>query len=167
MKSNDQKAGQASEKLLEINKVLLKLDSSIRSQAFEILRPLYFDTKPAQNSEDEIAVGGGDEFDVTEFFKKGKGTKPSDNVLHIVAWLYSQHGNIIFTKILLKEEGGKHDLILPDRPDMTMRQMKHKGKAIFKKSGSGYRLTTHGQTYCSRVYGVKAGKKPLEPKEVE
>jgi len=48
-----------------------------------------------------------------------------------------------------------------------MKQKKYNKKAVFQKSGSGYRLTTAGQSYYKEAYGVKAGKKPWEPKEAE
>ncbi len=157
------------EKLNEINKIIVQFDPSIRGHAFEILKPLFF----------EKAVHGGKveegenkppapppTADKEEFFSSFEHSKPDENVILIVAWLYSQYGVFPITRNFMEEEAQEVGLTIPTRSDNTMRQKRHKNKSLFHKKGGGWQLTVPGEMYLKETYNVKKGNKPL-PEEPE
>ena len=88
--------------------------------------------------------------------------QPKNNVLLIVAWLYSQYGVFPITTKEIKDIGNSTGLVIPGRPDNTMRTAKKKGKNLFNQHGKGWRLTVSGETYLREIYSVKKGNKPLD-----
>jgi hypothetical protein len=165
------KIEEAKTALLEINELLVQLDPSIRASAFDILRPLYFiEDQPApkrlpwakdfeEQNQDDSAPSELDDFIASRDHKK-----PADNVMLLAAWLYSMYGQYPITAKEIKELGDSCGLILPARPDNTMRQAKNKGKSLFNQQGNGWQPTVSGAIYFKDEYKVKKGTKPL-PKE--
>ena len=162
------KLKQITDKLTEINKIILKLDPAIRSPAFGILAPFFFEETPGG---DTVTEGGKNEpnkvstADKEEFFNSFDNNKPKDNVFLIVAWFYSQYGLFPITRRMLNEEASKAGLIIPERSDNTMRMAKHKGKTLFRQKSSGWQLTVSGEAFVKETYSVTKGKKPLPSEE--
>src|ERR1700687_2737713 len=125
-------------RLLEVNKVVEKLDSSIRVAAFDFLKPYIFggNTKmhpsPPPSETDESSSG-----DLAELVEKhGSNDKLSDNAKLLTAWWFSQYGSAPFSIKWVKETGASTGLTIPDAPDMTFRQAKLKGKSLYKALGT-------------------------------
>ena len=162
------------EKLLDINKLISQLDPSIRAAAFDILAPYYFSHKqhqPAQakTNADTKIIGGSatvapDTSDLETFISSFDTDKPIDNVMLLVAWLYSNYGAYPITAKEIKELGDSCGLIVPTRPDNTMRQAKKNGKGLFIQQGKGWRLTVSGETHLKENFKIKKGNKPI-PKD--
>jgi hypothetical protein len=157
--------------LLEINELVAKLDPSIRAAAFEILRPLYFGRKQIEHTKEQESRKSDDDSkgdeaptDLSDFIAPYDHKKPADNVMLLAAWLYSNYGTYPITAKEIKELGDSCGLILPGRPDNTMRQGKNKGKSLFNQQGKGWQPTVSGELFFKEEYKVKKGTKPL-PKE--
>jgi len=170
---NPDKIREIEEKLADINRIISGLDPAIRSAAFEILAPYYFDEE-LTNSAQKPAAKGKDtgtpsttpaEFE--SFFSSFDHKKPKDNVLLIAAWLYSQHGVFPISAKDTKNYADRTGLTVPKRPDNTMRSAKKNGKSLFRQSGDGWELTVHGETYVKETYGVKKGTKARVSEGVE
>ena len=80
-------------KLNEVNKIIEKLDPSIRAESFKLLQTYITGKEKVTGSSDE-AVKEIEYHDVDKesFFKRFDHNKPSDNALLIAAYLYSQFG---------------------------------------------------------------------------
>ena len=160
-------ASEAKKKLLEINDLILKLDPAIRSQAFDFLAPQYFDgpaAKPKKKNDEEEAssdeVSDDDSGDEAAFFSKWDHSKPSDNVLLVVARLYNEHGVFPITPKIIKDLADHAGLTVPNRIDMTLNQAQAKGKSLFRKQGKAYMVTVSGEAVLKETYNVRKGKKP-------
>lgn len=156
-------------KLFEMNEIISKLDPTIRAAAFDILQPEYFETPavPPKNDtrkKEAAARPGTHPDDLGKFISAHEQTKPADNVTLLAAWLYSHYGSYPITAKEIKELGDTCGLLTPRRSDNTMRQARHKGKALFIRNGKGWKPTITGEIYFNETYGVKKGNKPL-PKE--
>lgn len=155
-----QKLNDVKKKLLEVNKTISRLDAAIRSAAFEILWPYYFEQEAKKQ-------GGGPTDDVEKFFTSFTHEKPSENVFLTAAWLYSQYGVIPINAKLLQEHADNAGLTIPERPDNTMRNAKRDGKILFRKRGDGFQLTVHGEAYIKETYSVPKGGKSLPAEDSE
>lgn len=169
MKSDEIRS--AISKLKEINSIILKLAPSIRAAAFDILAPLFFEesitltdkgSKTGKKQVSQISTANQE-----KFFTSFDLTKPSDNVMLIVAWLYSQYGKFPISRTMLEEQASKTGLTIPERPDKTMVVKKAKGKNLFHKQGKGWQLTVSGESYVKETFNVKKGKIPLQQEDNE
>lgn len=152
--------------ILELNSIIKSLDPSIRSQAFEVLQPIFLGEDSAALAAPDTGKKvppkrGQDASSQEEFFKQFDHKKPSDNVFLIAAWLYSQHGAISITSEMLKSTADATGLIVPGRPDMTFKSAQKKGKRLFTRQGTGYKPTVHGEAFLKETYRVKKGTLPL------
>ena len=155
-------------RLKEVNGVLEKLDPSIRSQAFDLLKP-YITGRPAVESgdgaseegESEEADGDGS---AEAFFSKFNDEKPSDNALLVAAYVYSRYGVTAFTVEEVRKLATDVGLTIPDRVDMTFIAAQRDGKALFRRAGKGeFRPTVYGEAHLKTTYNVKKGKVKKEP----
>lgn len=158
-------------KLLEMNELITKLDPAIRSAAFEIMTPYWFDdipvvkkTKKPKTEKGETKEKEVDTTDLGSFISDFEHDKPKDNVMLLVAWLYSQYGAYPIQAKEIKELGDACGLVIPNRADNTMRQAKDKGKSLFNQQGKGWKLTVSGELYLKSTYSVTKGNKPA-PKD--
>jgi hypothetical protein len=160
-------------KLLEISEFVAKLDPSMRAAAFEMLRPRYFVGKPIQETPDSrnsdqsnagAATNKDAPTELADFIKPHEHKKPADNILLLAAWLYSTYGAYPITAKEIKELGDSCGLVIPGRPDNTMRQAKKKGKSLFTQQGKGWQPTVSGEIYLKDTYKVKKGNKAI-PKD--
>ena len=75
----------------------------------------------------------------------------------IVAWFYSRFGLFPVETKLVRETADHMGLVIPNRPDNTMRQAKCKGQTLYKHVGGGWQLTPLGERYVQQRYEVKRG----------
>jgi hypothetical protein len=156
------------QKLVDMNKTIASLDPAIRSAAFDILAPYYFEDYEPPTADEKESKGkqkhgvGTSAPNIGRFFAAHEHTKPKDNVSLIAAWLYSQHGAITITAKMCRDVATQIGITISNRPDNTMRQAKRKGKNLFRQQGKGWQPTTHGELFLRETYGVRKGNKPLE-----
>ena len=160
-------------KLLEINDVIKQLDESLRATALQVLVPIYFpdagenqkqSASCAKGNQDEVKPEPPDTDDLGNFLASFEQSKPAENVILLVAWLYSRYGAYPVSAKEVQELGNSCGLVIPNRPDNTMRQAKNDGKNLFTQQGKGWRLTVTGELYMKSKFNVKKGNTPL-PKE--
>lgn len=159
--------------LLEMNELISKLDPAIREPAFEVMVPYYFEgttlkqppaqTPPAVNPPPNPAVSPNTS-DLGEFISAFDHDQPKDNVMLLVAWLYSNYGAQPIQAKEIKELADACGLVTPSRPDNTMRQSKKNGKSLFTQQGKGWKLTVSGEMHFKETYNVTKGNKTI-PKE--
>jgi len=154
-----------SELLLKINDLVGKMDPALRVQTFDLLVARYVGKQAAQAktpaaktekdqpAEPEVI----DTSDLGEFIASFDTKKPADALNVLIAWLFSQRGAQPFTVNELKELADSCGLTVPSRPDMTLRQSKNGGKALFTKSGNGWKLTVSGELHIKDIYKVSKG----------
>ncbi len=151
-------------KLAEIDTTVKKLDPAIRAAAFDVLAPLYFDVADTSKYEAPARKGASkhrieEVGDRNEFYEQHEHGKPSDNVLLIAAWLYSQYGKFPITRAHIDSEAADTGVTVPERADNTMRVAKHDGKALFRQKGKGWELTVCGESRLKEAYAVRRGTK--------
>lgn len=159
----DKKAfGEIEERLLEINKVIAKLDPSIRVAAFEFLKPYVssgtLPLAPAEHKkphQDHEPIA-----DVSELIQTHGEGKPNDNVNLLAAIWFSEYGSGPFSLEYLRDKATETGLTIPARPDMTLRQAKEKGKNLFASAGRGlFKPTVVGEAFFKTTYKVRKGTK--------
>jgi hypothetical protein len=166
----DTKINEAKAKLLEMNELIKQLDESMRETAIQLLVLLYF--QGADGSRKPTRIAGGDNKDpaklaasntddLGDFIASFEQGKPADNVILLVAWLYSHYGAYPVSAKEVQELGDSSGLVIPNRPDNTMRQAKTEGKNLFIQQGKAFRLTVSGELYVKSKFNVKKGNKPL------
>lgn len=157
----------AKEKLLKINEIVTQMDPTVRVATFEILvsRYLAHTTAAAPNAHptNEVAVAAAapDTSDLGTFISSFDTSKPSEAVMVLVAWLYSQYGVYAISAKEIKELADTCGLTVPTRPDNTMRHAKHNNKNMFTQQTKGWQLTVSGELYMKETFKVKKGSKTL------
>lgn len=151
-------------RLLEVNKVVEKLDESIRVAAFEFLKPyitganIVAQEQGAGGGEDDAPVG-----DLAAFVQKNSNeTDPSENAKMLSAWWFSQYGSAPFSVKWIKSTGTSTGVTIPAHPAMTFRQAKANGKSLYEPLGKGglMKPTIMGEIHLKATYKVKKGTKP-------
>lgn len=160
---------QIEERLLEVNKVIEKLDESIRVAAFEFLRPYIAGgtiTLPKPKGGDDH--GGGDDDaepassgDLEDLVKNHSDLKPNENAKLLSAHWYSIYGSAPFKTKWIEQAAADAGLTIPNSVDMTFRQAKEKGKLLYQALGKGGLLkpTVVGEHYLKTTFKVKKGTK--------
>jgi len=160
--------------LLEMNDLISKLDPAIRESAFEVMIRYYFEDAPARltlmQSQTQPASSqpqgspSPDISDIGSFISSFDHDKPKDNVMLLVAWLYSNYGAYPIQAKEIRELGDACGLVTPGRADNTMRAAKNNGKSLFNQQGKGWKLTVSGEFYLKETYNVAKGNKEI-PKD--
>jgi hypothetical protein len=160
----------AKAKLAEMNKVIGDLDESIRSAAFDLLVPLFFDDhERGSETKSETATKPGREretassHDPAQLFSKNEHDKPKDNVHLVAASLYAEYGLFPMTAADIRASADGAGLIIPTRPDNTMRSAKKAGRSLYRQKGSGWELTVSGEAFLKEKYGVTRGNRLRDP----
>ena len=155
-------------KLNEVNKIIEKLDPSIRAESFKILQGYILGKAKLSGSDDQKNKESEDYDDRESFFRQFDQNKPSDNALLIAAYLYSQYGTSPFSSEDITELASDVGITIPSRCDMTFKKATKKGKKLFTKTGRGkYKPTVHGEAFLKDTYKVNKGRKTKEPEESE
>jgi hypothetical protein len=87
--------------------------------------------------------------------------RPAEAVKAIAAWWFSQYGSAPITRTSVETLAENIGVTIPDRPDATLRQMKHDGRDVFRSAGRGTFVPTrpHGELYFQTQYEVSKGRK--------
>lgn len=164
----DDEFHEAVERLRQVNDAIKNLDDAIKSQAFEVLKPFIRKGNgtaipaetPHQGPADGVAPEGGDgEAGLREFLAAQEGSKPSDNVHAIVAWLYSQYGIQPFKAAEVEVLAHQVGVTVPNSVNMTLTQMSRDGKKLLQKSSGAFRVGVHGEKHFKQAYNVSKGTK--------
>jgi hypothetical protein len=147
--------------LEEVNAVVSKLDGSIRAAAFEVLRP--YVTKGSANARhtpepEKRPTVAAESATLEQLLDNHKDAEPHENANLAAAYWYSQYGTAPFSLEKIKNLGNDAGLIIPDRLDMTFKQAKSEGKALFQVVARGlYKPTVTGEGYLRKTFGVTKG----------
>jgi hypothetical protein len=166
----DKKAlAEIEERLLEANKVIAKLDSSIRATAFDILKPYVLGGKPSAHADspkeppEEVPSS-----DIAHLIDKHGSGKPHENVNLLAAIWFSEYGSHPFSLQYIRDKATSTGVTIPAHPNMTLRQAKSEGKKLYEPMGEKglYKPTVVGETFFKTTYGLKKGTKvpPDNPK---
>jgi hypothetical protein len=149
------------DRILEVNKVISKLDSSIRVAAFDFLKPYILGGKvTVHTGSSKPAEEGSPAGDVAELIQKHGDGKPHENVNLLAAIWFSEHGSHPFTLDYLREKASSTGLTIPANPRMTLLQAKEKGKKLYGPAGRGlFKPTVIGEAFFKTTYKVKKGTK--------
>ncbi len=161
-------------KILEINGIIKSLDPALQERASEVLLRMAFgNVLTTPNSRDNVKLHSRNLKKINafshkvplvrpEFFSGHEHDRLKDNVHLIVAWLYSIYGLFPIETRLVRETALQVGLMIPNRPDNTMRQAKCKGHSLYEHVGRGWQLSTLGERYIQQRYEVKPGKAPFD-----
>lgn len=144
--------------ILQINSIIKALDPAIKTQVFDLLKPLIDPTLAAaltvrKGSADTHHKGAAS---VRDFYTSHNPEKPAKRVRVLAAWIYSQRGNQPFTLDELNKLFDDVGVGRPNRLDMTIKSALEKGNHLFQSVGRGqYRPTVHGENYFKEKLGVK------------
>jgi hypothetical protein len=152
----------AQERLFEINKVIEKLDPSIRAGAFELLKAYVKSGSQSHSTEaakhSSASPSNNNDVDLASLIEKHGNEKPSDNAHLLAADWYRRYGSAPFSLESLKQAGDSSGLTLPERPDMTLKAAQDGGKKLYQSAGHGlYKPTVTGELYLKKTYGVTKG----------
>jgi hypothetical protein len=149
------------DRILEVNKVVSKIDPSIRVAAFDFLKSyissgnLVTPAVPNRPAADEHS--GNDEAALIQ--KHGDG-KPHENVNLLAAMWFMEFGSHPFSLDYVRAKAISTGLTIPERPSMTLVQAKEKGKKLYGPSGRGnFKPTVVGEAFFKATYQVKKGTK--------
>lgn len=166
----DRKAfAELQDRLLEVNKVITKLDSSIRVAAFDLLRP-YISTGKLDAPSDSHKPPAEEtpSIDVADLIQKHGEGKPHENVTLLAAIWFSEYGSHPFSLDYIREKATSTGVTVPERPDMTLRAAMENGKKLYEAIGGKglFRPTVVGEAFLKTTYRVKKGTKapPAKPK---
>ena len=88
--------------------------------------------------------------------------RPAEAVKAIAAWWFSQYGSAPITRANVEQIAEEIGVTIPDRPDNTMKGMKHDGRDVFRSAGRGalVPIRPHGELFFQTQYSVTKGRKP-------
>ena len=165
-------------KILEINGVIKSLEPALQEPASDVLLSLAFgDILNEPNDQESVkihpeklrnlnALGGKIAIERPEFFEGHEHDRLKDNVHLIVAWFYSIYGLFPIETKLVRETAVQVGLMIPNRPDNTMRQAKCKGHSLYDHVGRGWQLSALGERYVQQRYEVKPGNNTFDNESV-
>jgi len=160
---NKAELNEKADRLMEINRIIEKLDPEIRRPAFELLSDYVggpSTTPPNADAVKRRSHSGVQPAPSREsFFSRFDTEKPAENALLIAAYYYSEHGSQPFGADELKRLAREVGLIVPERIDMTYRNARRDGKALLQPIGRGsFRPTVHGEVFFKTTYNVSPGR---------
>lgn len=152
--------------LLSINEIVAQMDPSVRASTFDLLTSRFLEQKKTappehKNTDSNKSPDAPDTSDLGAFISSLDTSKPSEAVMVLVAWLYSNYGVYPISAKEIKELADSCGLTVPNRSDNTMRGAKNNNKALFTQQSKGWQLTVSGEMYMKETYKVKKGNTPL------
>jgi hypothetical protein len=149
------------ERILEVNKVIAKLDPSIRVAAFDFLKSyISGGTLSAPTDTKRPPAEQQPSSDVTELIQKHGDGRPSDNVNLLAAIWFTDFGTNPFSLDYIQEKATATGLTIPTRPDKTLKSAMEKGKALFASAGKRlFKPTVVGEAFFRTTYNVRKGTK--------
>lgn len=160
---DDKNFSDIASRLEEVGKVIAKLPTEIRLEAFGLLKPYVSKqvggisgmSKPESSGVESDNDGADD----ASLFSQFDHNKPSDNVRLITADLFQKYGSEPFAIEEIEKIAADAGITIPTRVDMTIRQATDGGKRLYVSCGNGsYKPTVHGETFLKTTYKVKKGK---------
>lgn len=134
--------------LLEINAAIAKMDSSVRTRAFDLLCSLHLPERAGNTPRTRLAN------DPAPFVNRYRSDIPAENVYVLIAWAFLEHGQISLTLKQIRDLAAITATPIPDRPDNTMRYARQAGSPLFERCGGDWRLTQHGQCYFREKFPI-------------
>jgi hypothetical protein len=165
---DDARFDEVAKRLAKVNTVVSKLDASIRTEAFAILKPYVESLASAASPKGAAAEGDKrptppvDTSSAEEFVRSQIIDKPHQVVVAIAAWWFSQYGSAPITSADITQIADEIGLTVSQRPDKSLLGTKTDGKDVFRTAGRGKIVPTvpHGELYLKSQYHVEKGKKP-------
>jgi hypothetical protein len=126
-------------RLEQTAKVLEKLPSEVRSDAFDLLKGYVTEHSPEHRTISKEAKAGRDSARQSEeeFFGAFEHDKPADNAKLIAAWFYRECGAEPFSLDEVRTKASDVGITIPARIDMTFQAAKDNGKKLFARAGTG------------------------------
>lgn len=147
-------------RLQDVGKIIEKLPTEIRSEAFSLLKGYVSDQASSSGRKTNPAEDSAKQADDGDFFGKYDHDKPSDNARLVAAYLFREYGAAPFSTEDLKSIASSVGITLPDRVDVTIGAAQEKGKHLFARVGRGkFKPTVHGESFLKATYNVKKGTK--------
>jgi hypothetical protein len=147
-------------RLEAVNAIILKLDPNIRGAAFELFKPYLTETLACSTSsggETPTALSSSSP-SLVELMQKHPNAPAHENAYLLAAHWFSVYGSEPFSLEGVRELGNNAGLTVPERLDMTYKQAKSEGKAIFQPVERGtYRPTVAGEGWLRSTFGVSKG----------
>ncbi|HEV2350704.1 MAG TPA: hypothetical protein VG028_12750 [Terriglobia bacterium] len=150
------------ERLLEVNKVIEKLDPAIRVAGFEFLKPFVSSGKPSPPVDTyPLSAADVNPNDVEALIQKHGDGKPHENANLLAAIWYRDFGSHPFSLDHIRERATSTGLTIPAHVGMTFRQAKDNGKKLYESIGKGglFKPTVVGEAFFKATYNVKKGTK--------
>jgi hypothetical protein len=149
------------ERLLAINKVIAKLDPSIKIVAFEFLKPFISGgTLPTPTEKKKEVADHLASADVADLVQKHGAGKPHENINLIAAIWFGEYGSNPFSLEYVRDKAKETGLTISARPDMALKQAKDAGKNLFAVAGRGlFKPTVTGEAFFKTTYNVRKGTK--------
>lgn len=157
-------------RLQAVNQIISQLDPAIRQSAFLLLQEYITSTQADGPRKDKKQLTRRPDIpdDKEKFFSRFDHDKPSENVLLVAAYYYSQYGAINISQADVKKIADETGLTTPERIDKTIEMAKRKKKNLFRKVVKGeFRPTVHGELYFKETYSVSKGNRTKPPEENE
>jgi hypothetical protein len=150
-------------RLKEADQVIKLLDPAIRAAAFDLLQPYITGSKqdspkPPKENRD---LSAADTNMMSTLLAKFDHKKPSDNVMLIAAYHFSQFGvaPLSFQEVRTIAEGS--GLTIPGRLEMTFSSAARSGRKLFSSAGRGQvKPTVQGEQFLKETYGISKGTLP-------
>lgn len=166
-------------KLLEINTIIKSLDPALQKKASEVLINMAFGdvatNAQCTNRSRRVHFNESQEFsfvheelpvDRPQFFNHHLHNRLKDNVHLIVAWLYAHYGLFSVETKIVRKTAKRIGLLIPNRPDNTMRQAKCKGQPLYEHVERGWQLTPLGEQFVQQRYDVNCGNRPYNVESI-
>ena len=148
------------ERLLEVNKVIAKLDPSIRVIAFDYLKPYISDGALPPPDSKKGTTNHQPAGDVSNLIQEHGDGKPHENINLLTAIWFSEYGSNPFSLDYVREKATEIGLTISARPDMALKQAKDGGKKLFATAGRGlFKPTVVGEAFFKTAYNVRKGTK--------
>lgn len=148
------------ERLIQVNKVIEKLDPGIRASAFELLKG-YVTGEPdthVNKTPEQPSKSSANAPDLAGLIEMHAQEKPSDNAHLLAADWYQKYGSAPFAPDSIKEAAVSAGLTIPEHLIMTFRAAQDCGKKLYHSAGRGlFRPTVTGELYLKKTYGVTKG----------
>ena len=100
--------------------------------------------------------------DVQALVDKFESHADIENALLVLAIIFMQHGRGPFTTTLVKSIATEHNLPIPQRVDVSFRNIKRDGSDLLRKGADGrWKITPGGENWIKETYSVKRGSAPI------
>lgn len=143
--------------------LLQDCDAETRRRAIHAALTLLGDTPaavPAERARHQFETTDDQSIDIGEFFARAEPGEPADNLYACAAFHFAKNGLAPFSVKDLQDIADRAGVILPNRPDMTLRGAGGKSKRMFQPAGRGkFRPTAQAGIWFRERFGVGPGRR--------